>query len=31
MIVDQESIILYTVVMIVAGIAAVIIMDKYDK
>jgi hypothetical protein len=30
MIVDQESIILYTVVMAVAGIIATLIIDKYD-
>jgi hypothetical protein len=30
MIVDQESILLYTVVMAVAGIIATIIIDKYD-
>ena len=30
MIVDQESILLYTVVMTVAGIIATIIIDKYD-
>jgi len=31
MIVDQESIILYTVVMAIAGIIATLILDKYDK
>jgi len=31
MIIDQASIILYTVVMTIAGIIAVIILDKYDK
>lgn len=30
MIVDQESILLYAVVMTVAGIIATIIIDKYD-
>ena len=30
MIVDQESILLYTVVMTVAGIIATLIIDKYD-
>jgi hypothetical protein len=30
MIADQESIILYTVVMLIAGIIATIIIDKYD-
>ena len=30
MIVDQESILLYTVVMAVAGIIATLIIDKYD-
>jgi hypothetical protein len=30
MIVDQESIILYTVIMAIGGIIATLILDRYD-
>jgi len=31
MIVDQQSIILYTIIMAIGGIIATLILDKYDK
>jgi hypothetical protein len=31
MIVDQASVILYFIIMAIAGIAAIIILDKYEK
>jgi hypothetical protein len=31
MIVDQQSIIIYSLVMVIAGIVAIIIQNKYDK